>query len=100
MILKSCHIENFGKLTDMTVNFSEDIHIILEENGFGKSTLAAFIRVMFYGFAGEGKKSITENERKKYYGNKSLSHERSLENRRGDRNASLSAYQCAKKSME
>ena len=50
MRLISCHIENFGKLSDMTVDFSEDMHIIMEENGFGKTTLAAFIRVMFYGF--------------------------------------------------
>lgn len=66
MRLMNCHIENFGKLRDMTVDFSEDIHIIMEENGFGKTTLAAFIKVMFYGFSGDGKKSITENERRKY----------------------------------
>lgn len=66
MRLKNCHIENFGKLSDMTVDFSEDMHIVMEENGFGKTTLAAFIKVMFYGFTGDGKKNITENERKKY----------------------------------
>lgn len=66
MKLRSCHIENFGKLSDMTVNFSEDMHIIMEENGFGKTTLAAFIKVMFYGFTGDGKKNITENERRRY----------------------------------
>lgn len=66
MKLRSCHIENFGKLSDMTVNFSEDMYIIMEENGFGKTTLAAFIKVMFYGFTGDGKKNITENERRRY----------------------------------
>lgn len=66
MKLRSCHIENFGKLSDMTVNFSEDMHIIMEENGFGKTTLAVFIKVMFYGFTGDGKKNITENERRRY----------------------------------
>lgn len=66
MKLRSCHIENFGKLSDMTVDFSEDMHIIMEENGFGKTTLAAFIKVMFYGFTGDGKKNITENERRRY----------------------------------
>ncbi len=66
MRLISCHIENFGKLSDMTVDFSEDMHIIMEENGFGKTTLAAFIRVMFYGFTGDGKKNIAENERRRY----------------------------------
>ena len=65
MRLISCHIENFGKLSDMTVDFSEDMHIIMEENGFGKTTLAAFIRVMFYGFTGDGKKNIAENERRR-----------------------------------
>lgn len=66
MRLISCHVENFGKLSDMTVDFSEDMHIIMEENGFGKTTLAAFIRVMFYGFTGDGKKNIAENERRRY----------------------------------
>lgn len=66
MRLIGCHIENFGKLHDYTVDFEKGTHIICEENGWGKSTLAAFIRAMFYGLEGERKRSIEENERKRY----------------------------------
>lgn len=66
MKLLSCHIENFGKLKDCSLDFTDGIHMICEENGWGKSTFAAFIRAMFYGLEGERKKSIEENERKRY----------------------------------
>ncbi len=66
MKLLSCHIENFGKLKDCSLDFADGIHMICEENGWGKSTFAAFIRAMFYGLEGERKKSIEENERKRY----------------------------------
>lgn len=66
MKILRCHIENFGKLKDLTIDFTDNLHVIHEDNGWGKSTLAAFIKVMFYGFANEGKRSEVENERKKY----------------------------------
>ncbi len=50
MKLLSCHIENFGILSGFDHKFSEGINEIFLENGTGKSTLAAFLRVMFYGF--------------------------------------------------
>lgn len=66
MRLLSCHIENFGKLTDCHMEFSSGLHMICQENGWGKSTLCAFIRAMFYGLEGERKKNIEDNERKRY----------------------------------
>ena len=66
MRLIRCHIENFGKLHDYTIDFEKGANVICEENGWGKSTLAAFIRAMFYGLEGERKRSIEENERKRY----------------------------------
>ena len=66
MRLIRCHIENFGKLSDFTCDFSEGCNTICEENGWGKSTLAAFLRVMLFGFRGEGKRDPLENERKRY----------------------------------
>ena len=66
MRLLNCHIENFGKLHDFTMDFSAGCNTICQENGFGKSTLASFIRVMFYGFLGESKRNNLENERKRY----------------------------------
>ena len=66
MKLVSCHIENFGKLQNFDYSFDDEKSIIHEDNGWGKSTLATFIRVMFYGFIGENKRNIIDNERKKF----------------------------------
>lgn len=66
MKLISTHIENFGKISDFDHDFSSGKNIIHEDNGWGKSTFASFIRVMFYGFMGDGKKDIIENERKRF----------------------------------
>ncbi len=66
MKLIRCHIENFGKLSDFTYEFTEGCNTICEENGWGKSTLAAFLRVMLFGFRNEGKRDPIENERKRY----------------------------------
>lgn len=66
MKILSCHIENFGKIHDYSMRFSDGINMICEENGWGKSTFAAFIRAMFYGLEGERKRSVAENERKRY----------------------------------
>ena len=66
MKLISCSIENFGKLNEYERNFSEGITVFLERNAWGKSTLAAFIKVMFFGFAGESKKLLADREREKY----------------------------------
>lgn len=63
MKLISCHIENFGCLSDYDIQFQNGITEIEEENGWGKSTLATFIRVMFYGFDNETRRSVTERER-------------------------------------
>lgn len=46
MKLIKCHIENFGKLSDFTYDFTDGCNTVCEENGWGKSTLAAFLRVM------------------------------------------------------
>ncbi len=66
MRLISCHIENFGKLSQFDAEFSEGLNVICEENGWGKSTLAAFIKAMLYGLDGSKKHSVTENERMKF----------------------------------
>ena len=50
MRIVQCQIENFGKLSDFTFDFSEKVNLVCQGNGWGKSTLAAFIRVIFFGF--------------------------------------------------
>ncbi len=66
MNLISCHIENFGRLSNVDFDFNKGVNSILEENGWGKTTLAAFIRCMFYGLMGSRKKEYIENERAQY----------------------------------
>ena len=53
MIIEKIHIKNFGMLSDMTLDFSDDINVIVGHNEAGKSTLAAFIKYMLYGFPAE-----------------------------------------------
>ncbi|MBP3233575.1 MAG: AAA family ATPase, partial [Eubacterium sp.] len=66
MNLIKCHIENFGRLSNVDFDFTKGVNSILEENGWGKTTLATFIRCMFYGLAGSRKKEYIENERAQY----------------------------------
>lgn len=49
MRLISAHIENFGNLHDFDYDFNDACNVIFEQNGWGKSTFAAFLRVMFFG---------------------------------------------------
>lgn len=53
-------------MNNMEVQFEDGINTFVQDNGWGKSTLAAFIRVMLYGFDGETKRNDIENERKRY----------------------------------
>lgn len=66
MKIESVYVENFGKLHEFRYDFTEGINVIKENNGWGKSTLAAFIRAMFYGFEGDGRQKVTDNERKRF----------------------------------
>lgn len=49
MKIKSLHIVEFGALSNFDITFTDGITTVCENNGFGKSTLAAFIKAMFYG---------------------------------------------------
>ena len=49
MKLLSLHIDAFGKLRDFKIDFENGITEILGENGYGKTTLAVFIKSMLYG---------------------------------------------------
>lgn len=56
MKLISCHVENFGRLHDFDYVFSNGINVICRENGWGKSTFAAFLLAMFYGLSAKGRR--------------------------------------------
>ena len=66
MKLIRCHVENFGTLSQFDWEFHDGINMVCQENGWGKSTFAAFLKVMFYGFGNEKKRSSLEREREKY----------------------------------
>lgn len=51
MIIERCYIESFGCFKDKTFDFSKGVNIIYGENEKGKSTIAAFIRFVLYGFS-------------------------------------------------
>ncbi|MDO5485237.1 MAG: AAA family ATPase, partial [Sarcina sp.] len=66
MKLISCHIENFGRLHRLDCSFSDGLNMICRENGWGKSTFAAFLCAMLYGLPAARKKSPEDNERHRY----------------------------------
>ena len=49
MKLVSVSITAFGKLKNVAFNFADCVNILQQANGFGKSTLCAFVRAMLYG---------------------------------------------------
>ena len=65
MKLISCYIEKFGGLYQYSLDFSQGVTLIEAPNGFGKTTLAEFLRAMFYGFPRKGK-SLEKSKRQKY----------------------------------
>lgn len=66
MRLISCYIYGFGSMKKAVIEFDDNYSEIIRGNGWGKSTLSVFIRVMFYGFNGENKRNDIDNERKRY----------------------------------
>lgn len=69
MKLVRCYIENYGTLSHYSYEFTDGLNVIQKPNGFGKSTLASFLRAMLYGFpSGKRERSIDQNanERKRY----------------------------------
>lgn len=61
-----CYVENFGKLHKFSYTFSEGLSVVRGENGWGKSTLAVFIKAMLYGLPASRSTDLLENERKRY----------------------------------
>ena len=61
-----CYVENFGKLQGFRYTFDAGLNTILADNGFGKSTLAAFLKCMLYGMEDTKRQDLAENDRKHY----------------------------------
>lgn len=65
MKLISCYIEKFGGLSGYALDFEQGVTVIHAPNGFGKTTLAEFLRAMFYGFPRKAK-TLDKSRRQKY----------------------------------
>ncbi|MBR0428281.1 MAG: hypothetical protein IJK18_08820 [Clostridia bacterium] len=66
MKLLKCHIQNFGKLQDFSYEFQDGLNTIKQDNGFGKTTFATFIKSMFYGLDTQANARFEKSDRKKY----------------------------------
>lgn len=65
MKIRKLYISSFAKIKELTVDFNDNLTTIKEENGYGKSTIANFIKCMFYGLSG-ARRSLVENDRMKF----------------------------------
>ena len=66
MKLISMHVDDFGGLHNYDYTFDEGLNVVLHDNGWGKTTMATFLKAMLYGYDTRRSKDITENERKRY----------------------------------
>ena len=66
MELLNAHIINFGKLHEKDFDFKKGINSFQYENGWGKTTLSAFIKAMLYGMEYTSSKDVSKNEKLKY----------------------------------
>lgn len=66
MKLISCYIAGFGKFVNQPFDFHADLTVIKEDNGWGKTTLADFLKCMLYGMDNGRSKTIGANDRLKY----------------------------------
>lgn len=65
MKLNKIYISAFGGLKDFTLELNDGLNVIYGNNEDGKSTVAAFIKAMFYG-TGRNTKNLADSPRLKY----------------------------------
>lgn len=64
MKINSVHIISFGKIKNLKLDFADKLNIIYGDNEAGKTHIAEFIKMMFYGSGSRGQG--VNNLRKKY----------------------------------
>ena len=64
MIIEKIDIKSFGGLSDMTLEFTEAVNVIEGPNEAGKSTIAAFIRYMLFGFGADEEAEVSERKKR------------------------------------
>ena len=63
MTFNKIYIGAFGSLKDFTLELDRGLNVIFGENENGKSTIMAFIKMMFYGNE-RGSSQVSKNIRK------------------------------------
>ncbi|MBP5238845.1 MAG: AAA family ATPase, partial [Clostridia bacterium] len=66
IMIERIDISAFGGVKNLTLIPSGGINVITAPNESGKSTVAAFIKFIFYGFGGQRRQALAENERSLY----------------------------------
>ncbi|OGO90028.1 MAG: hypothetical protein A2Y17_07930 [Clostridiales bacterium GWF2_38_85] len=66
IIIDRIEISAFGALKEVLIEPKSGLNVIVAPNESGKSTIAAFIKFIFYGFSGIRLQTIADNEKKKY----------------------------------
>lgn len=66
MKITKLNIVRFGKLKNIIIDLSEGLNIFVDRNGSGKSTTAAFIKAMLYGFDYNRSDSLGKKLHEKY----------------------------------
>lgn len=67
MKILSCHIENYGKLSNVDYRFNEGLTVFNHKNGSGKTTLSSFIKAMLYGLPSTKTNAKSFDHRQHFY---------------------------------
>ena len=67
MKILKIHVDNFGRLSNLDLTLSGGLNAWQEENGFGKTTLATFLAVMFYSFPDEKNRKLPGDSLRERY---------------------------------
>lgn len=65
MVIREIYVAGFGKLKETEMTFSDGYNSVVRDNGFGKTTICAFLRAMFYGMPVTRSQKV-EDPRRKY----------------------------------
>jgi DNA repair exonuclease SbcCD ATPase subunit len=65
MIIEKIDIRSFGLIKNMTLEFAPTVNVIEGQNEAGKSTIAAFIKYMLYGFDSAETEGVLSERRKR-----------------------------------
>ncbi len=66
IMIERIDVSAFGGLKNVSLAPGAGLNVLTAPNESGKSTLAAFIKFIFYGFGGQRKQSLAENEKSLY----------------------------------